>query len=246
MHFSQILALASSAALVAAAPAPVILGVDDIVLYGKGGRFTKMKRDDFEEIRKLRESGIAPPKPSHLDDSLITFSGNETVHARPEDSLKKRDDISLIVPYPNSRFLGWDVPMSQVAKGPATVTIATGYSMTNSIAVAEAVKITLVEDFLDSTTTVTYTASWMTTQTQQFAGTVPDGKIGAIVINAWTNRVSGQVWTGQVGYDGSLSYYQADSFDKKSYGDLSWVDGIIGVCLGDTFPLHRCIGDGTL
>lgn len=114
MHFNQVLALASSVALVAAAPAPIPVGVDDVILYGKDGRFTMMKRDDLEELKKLHESGIAPPKPSYLDDTLITLPVNET--KKSESNLKKRA-TSLIIPNPHSRFLGWDVQTSQVVQG---------------------------------------------------------------------------------------------------------------------------------
>jgi hypothetical protein len=43
-----------------------------------------------------------------------------------------------------------------------------------------------------------------------------------------------------------LTPYQADSFEEKSYGDLKWVNGVIGLCTGDEFPLKRCLGEGTL
>lgn len=115
MHFTQILALASSAALVAAAPAPINIGVDDVVLYSKDGRYKVMKRDDFEEIKKLRESGVTPPKPGYLDESLITLSPTNKT-SQPETKLDKRAS-TFIVPYPNNRFLGWDVQTSQVVKG---------------------------------------------------------------------------------------------------------------------------------
>ena len=116
MHFSQVLALASSAALVAAAPAPITVGVDDVILYGKDGRLTMMKRDEFDELKKLRESGVVPPMPSYLDDSLVTLPANKSALSKPQGSLKKRA-TSLIIPNPSSRFLGWDVQTSQVVKG---------------------------------------------------------------------------------------------------------------------------------
>lgn len=116
MHFSQVLALASSAALVAAAPAPISVGVDDIVLYSNDGRFKLMKRDDFDELKKLRESGATPPKPSYLDENLIPVPMNETDSSQPK--LKKRETVSIIIPNPDTpRFLGWDVQTSQVVKG---------------------------------------------------------------------------------------------------------------------------------
>jgi|SRR5690242_7221150 len=114
MHFTQILALASSAALVAAAPAPISIGVDDVILYSKDGRYTVMKRDDLEEIKNLRESGVTPPKPGYLDESLVTLSPNET--REPETKLNKRAS-TFVIPNPNNRFLGWDIQTSQVVKG---------------------------------------------------------------------------------------------------------------------------------
>lgn len=116
MHFSQVLALASSAALVAAAPAPINVGVDDVILYGNDGRFTLMKRDDLEELKKLREGSIVPPKPTHLDDSLVKLPANEASPRKSEGSLNKRA-TQLVIPNPHSRFLGWDIQTSQVVKG---------------------------------------------------------------------------------------------------------------------------------
>ncbi|KAF2624669.1 hypothetical protein BU25DRAFT_450430 [Macroventuria anomochaeta] len=241
MHFTQVLALASSAALVAAAPAPITVSVDDVILYGKNGRFTMMKRDELEELKKLRESGIAPPKPGYLDETLVTLPVNET--DKPEGTLQKRA-TSLIIPNPHSRFLGWDVQTSQVVKGaPTTISISTGYSITNSISVSQGASFTLVKDFLSASLSINYSTSWQTSQTQLFSAAVPEGKYGAFVTNAWTNRESGNVWEGTIGGEGSLTYYQADSFESKSYGDMSWVDGVISLCTGDTFPLKRCVGD---
>ena len=114
MHFTQVLALASSAALVAAAPAPITLGVDDVILYGKDGRFKMMKRGELEEIKELRESGVAPPKPGYLDNTLVTLPANETGNF--EGSLKERA-TSIVIPNPHFHFLGWDVQTSQVVKG---------------------------------------------------------------------------------------------------------------------------------
>lgn len=119
MRFTPIIALASSAALVAAAPAPIKVGVDDVILFSRDGRFQMMKRDELDEIRRLRESDETPPKPGYLDDDLITVSGgNET--ALPQHSLDKRD-TRIVVPNPHSRFLGWDVQVSQVVKGKSYV-----------------------------------------------------------------------------------------------------------------------------
>jgi hypothetical protein len=104
----------------------------------------------------------------------------------------------------------------------------------------------LIEDFLSVTTSIDYGQSWQTSQTQAFNAEVPAGKYGAFVTNAWTNRESGNIWEGTIGGEGTLTYYQADSFEEKKYGDMSWVDGAISLCTGDSFPLKRCVGEGEL
>lgn len=86
----------------------------------------------------------------------------------------------------------------------------------------------------------------MTTQTQQFSVVVPEGLYGAFVTNAWTNRATGNIWEGSIGGEGTLTRYQADSFENRTYGDMSWVNGVVKLCKGETYPLPRCIGEGTL
>jgi hypothetical protein len=243
MHFTPLLALASSAALIAAAPAPapVSIGVDDVILHGKG-RFTVMKRSDFEELEAARKSGVVPPKPAYLDENH--YSGNET--NVPAKKFLKRE-TSIIIPNPNSRFLGWDVQMSQVTKGaPTTIAVASGFSISNSISVGVSAFLTLVKDFLQVTMSVDYSQTWQTTQTQTFTAQVPADKYGAFVSNPWTTRASGNIWTGTIGGDGELSTYQADSFESKKFDSMEWVDGVISLCTGDEFPLKRCLGEGTL
>ena len=241
MHFTPLLALASSAALIAAAPTPISIGVDDVILHGNG-RFTVMKRSDFEELDAARKSGVVPPKPAYLDE--IHYSGNET-DLPAKQHLKRA--TSIIIPNPNSRFLGWDVQMSQVTKGaPTTISVASGFSISNTISVGMSSTLTLVKDFLQVSMSVDYSQSWQTTQTQTITAEVPKDKYGAFVSNPWTNRASGNVWTGSIGGDGELSYYQADSFNSKQYDNMEWVDGVISLCTGDEFPLKRCLGEGTL
>jgi hypothetical protein len=110
MRFTPTILLASCAALSAAAPTTITLGEDDVILYGKGGRFTKMKRSDLEEIEAARNSSVVPPKPSYLDDSLYTVTGTEV--APSTDALAKRAGDTIIVPNPHQRFYGWDVLMT--------------------------------------------------------------------------------------------------------------------------------------
>lgn len=241
MHSTSFITLISGAALVAAAPAPVKIGLDDVILHGKG-HFTVMKRSAFEELEAARKASAVPPKPAYLAE--IHFSGNET---KTPDKQHLKRDTSIIIPNPNSRFLGWDVQMSQVTKGaPTTISVASGFSISNSISVGASSTLTLVKDFLQVSMSIDYSQTWQTTQTQTFTAEVPKDKYGAFVSNPWTNRASGSVWTGTIGGYGELSDYQADSFESKQFDNMEWVDGVISLCTGDEFPLKRCLGEGTL
>jgi hypothetical protein len=240
---TRTLILATGFALISAAPAPVTVGLDDVILYGNG-RLSIMKRSEFSELEAARNSDTPPPKPGYLDDTLFTFTGNET--NQPPPLLAKRD-TTLIIPNANTRFLGWDVQMSQVVKGaPTSVSVSSGFSISNSVTVGASSQFTLVKDFLSVSMHVDYSQSWQSTQTQTFQVSVPEGKYGAFVSNPWTNRASGNVWTGSIGGEGTLTYYQGDSFETKQFDTMEWVDGVISLCTGDTFPLRRCLGEGTL
>lgn len=237
------LLLISSITSISAAPAPITISPDDVILFGNG-HFSIMKRSEFTDLEAARNAATPPPKPSYLDDTLVTFSGNET--NVPTQRLSKRDEM-LIIPAPNKRFLGWDVQMSQVVKGaPTTITVASGFSISNAISVGLTTQITPIKDYLSFLLNVDYSKTWTSTQTQSFLAQVPEGKYGAFVSNPWTNRASGNVWTGTIGGEGSLSYYQGDSFEAKKFDNMEWVDGVISLCTGDAFPLKRCLGEGTL
>lgn len=137
--------------------------------------------------------------------------------------------------------------MSSVVKGaPTTISVSSGYSISNSISVGTSTSFTLVKDFLESSLSIDYSRSWSSSQSQEFTAEVPSGQYGAFVSNPWTNRQSGKVFEGVIGSEGTLTEYQADSFDNKAFGDLSWVDGVISLCVGDAIPLRRCLGEGTL
>ncbi|KNG45831.1 celp0028 effector like protein [Stemphylium lycopersici] len=249
MHFTSALALAASAAMVAAAPAPsnaaIKITQDDVVLHGNG-RMKVMKRSEFEALNAGIKAEV-PPMPSYLDANLITYSGNQTLQANGR--VQKRA-TELVVPGEVTRFLGWDVQMSSIVRGgPGSgtrISVAQGYSISNSIAVGTSSSLSVAADFLTASMSIDYTETWTTgnSQDQTLMADVPTGKYGCFVSNPWTNRAQGDVWTGSIGGGGSLSHYQADSFESKQYGDLAWVNGIIQLCIKDTIPLTRCLGEG--
>lgn len=91
--------------------------------------------------------------------------------------------------------------------------------------------------------------SWSETWTSSYQSTisfpVPKGKYGAIVSNPFTTRYTGRVDIGCIGYPSESYEFQADAYTSRSYGEMDWVDGVISLCTGDTYPLQKCIGEGT-
>jgi hypothetical protein len=143
------------------------------------------------------------------------------------------------------------VPMSSVllagSSGTTTVAVTEGYSISNSVSVGVSSQLTLVEDFLSTTFSISYTETWTSTYSASYSFQIPAGKYGAVVSNPATTRHSGRVDIGCIADAGvETTYFTADSYNSKAYGGLSWVEGTISLCTGDTYPLPRCIGEGTL
>lgn len=115
---SQLLTVVALTTGAMAAPSVITLRSDDVVLYGKG-RYQIIKRTELDEIEALRKNGTVPPMPGYLDSNLITISGPNANNSSQTENrpVQKREDSTIIVPGPDSRFLGWDTQMSQVLKG---------------------------------------------------------------------------------------------------------------------------------
>ena len=259
MHFTPALLLAAGIASVVAAPAaPIEVTVDDVILYGSG-RSMVMKRSEFLALELARNSSVPPPAPAGMDPKLTgaitytgedcrpSFSANETIPHPPRGPLNKREINTIIIPNPNQHFLGWDVQMSSVVKGaPTTIMVNAGYQISNAITVGGGIEASPVKDYLSISLKIDYTKTWTSTQANTYTAPVPEGKYGAFVSNPWTDRASGNVWSGTIGGGGKLTYYSDDSYTSKQFGDLAWVDGLIVLCVKDKFPLTRCLGSGTI
>jgi hypothetical protein len=244
MHTSS-LALATFVAVASGAPASITLRSDEVILHGQG-QYQIIKRSDLTELNEFRANHTVPPIPGYLETTLFHGPSNST---SSPPLTKRAESTTLIIPAPPIRFLGWDVQMSEVVHAgdtPTRISITSGYDISNSVSVSSSATFTLVKDFLQASLSIDYSTSWTSSQSQQFSAEVPAGKYGAFVSNPWTNRQSGHVFEGVVGEEGSLTYYQGDSFEARGFGGLEWVDGVIGLCVGDEVPLKRCLGEGTL
>ncbi|KAJ0421251.1 hypothetical protein BJY00DRAFT_323298 [Aspergillus carlsbadensis] len=193
--------------------------------------------------------GISLSPPADSLPKFIKTGGD--VYSSPSRRLSKRSGAQFIIPLPDEEFLGWDIPMSQIVhanEADATVAMAQGQSVANSITVGTSFQAT-VEKFLQIGTKIDYAHTETATLTGTVTMTIPKNRWGAIVSNPLTFRKRGYVFSGQPG-SAQYEYYQADSFtqDTYSYGQnsLSWVKGVVTTCLGDSYPLKRCVGDGEL
>ncbi|KAK4864866.1 hypothetical protein LT330_001489 [Penicillium expansum] len=191
--------------------------------------------------------GVSLSPPTDSLPKFIETGSNSSFVSR----LSKRGGAQFIITLPDEKFLGWDVPMSTIVhanQADATASMAAGQSLANSISVGASYGVT-VESFLNVGATINYQTTQTATLTGTVTMTIPKNKWGAIVSNPLTYRRRGYVFNGQPG-SGHYEYFQADSFtsDSFTYGPntLNWVKGVVTTCLGDSYPLKRCVGDGSL
>jgi hypothetical protein len=165
-------------------------------------------------------------------------------------TVEKRGCKSKTVVYDHtSNFLQWDVPMSRVihaAAAQSTVTVTSGFTIANALAVSIGYDLTLVEDFLKASTSLTYTETWTSSYTVGYTFPVPQGLYGAVVSNPQTTRHYGEVFKGCVGSMTQAATYQANSYRSQTYDSLNWVLGSITACTSTTYPIPMCIGGGII
>lgn len=269
MLFLSALILASRAATIAAAPAvfpPGQLHVrhDEVLLYGNG-RHQVMKRSDLAALEAARKN--PPPMPAWMDTSIPTLYGdqyipatdNETNTAPQKRGHHEKDTLYIINPE-SDEFLDWDIATT------TTMCSNGGYynnfgtytttSISNSVSVGGGFDLKIVKDVLGMSFNTDYTRTWGTSKSITTSLYVGKETCGVVVLNAWTTRSKGYVWSGVVGESegdkaGSLSEYQADRHKSKNYDGFEWVDGIISVCStpminGTLQRVKRCIGEGWL
>ncbi|KAE8378995.1 hypothetical protein BDV26DRAFT_260377 [Aspergillus bertholletiae] len=236
--FVLLASLCANSALTMALPADQASADKAILILGDGTTKT-IERKDLES--HLNGIPLEPP----TDNLPRSFKSDGFT------GLQKRGDSQFIIPLPDQEFLGWDIAMSPIthANGAdATVSIAAGQSVANSISVGTSFTAT-VEKWLQIGASINYQDTVTNTLTGTATMTIPKGRWGAIVSNPLTHRRRGYVFSGAPG-KGQYEYFQADSFDRQSVtyqqAKLDWVRGVITSCLGDGYPLKMCNGQGEL
>ncbi|KAF8859174.1 hypothetical protein BDZ45DRAFT_714175 [Acephala macrosclerotiorum] len=250
MFTSTFVSLILAASLASAAVIPDLtlakrnLTENEIIIWGSNGRVEVMNKSDFALLasQSSLSFNLTAPTPTSLNKTL----SNNTL---PSRSLSARCSTETIFTMnPVESFLNWDVPMSSILKAntaTTTVSVTEGYTITNTVSVGVSTSLTLVEKYLSTTFSINYSEAWASSYSAAYAFTIPQGKYGVVVSNPLTTRHSGFVDIGCVG-EAERTYFQGDSYSSKAYGGLSWVDGTISLCTGDTYPVPMCNGDGTL
>ncbi|PLB51444.1 hypothetical protein P170DRAFT_422458 [Aspergillus steynii IBT 23096] len=215
-------------------------GLDKATLLLHDGSTVSIDKKDLSA--HLNGAALSPP----VNDLPRRLTSSPTTHLT-----KRGSDAQLIIPLPDQEFLGWDIPMSTIThanEADATVAMSAGNTIANSITVGSSFAAS-VESFLTVTTHIDYGYTETSALTGTVTMTIPKNKWGAIVSNPLTQRKRGYVFNGQPG-SGSFEYFQADSFNSETYtygqNSLSWVKGVMTTCLGDSYPLKMCNGDGEL
>ncbi|EKV04760.1 ArfGap-domain-containing protein [Penicillium digitatum] len=240
IDFVFLASLCANSALVSALP--VEADETTLLLLSDGTTQTINKGDLAASL-----PGVSLSPPASPPKFIQTGSNDST----PSKGLSKRGGAQFIIPLPDQKFLDWDIAMSSIVhanEADATVSMAAGQSIANSITVGVSYTAT-VEKWLSVGSSISYGWTETATLTGTVAMTIPKNRWGAIVSNPLTYRRSGYVFNGQPG-SGHFEYFQADSHTSSTFNygqnSLSWVDGVITTCLGNSYPLKRCVGQGYL
>ncbi|RKF77905.1 putative celp0028 effector like protein [Golovinomyces cichoracearum] len=218
-----------------------LLSADDFVFSNKDGRAETVDREKY--MAQMRRIPIATQEQHY---------NNKT---ESEDDMKKSSirkpctEYNVFTMKRVEKFVDWDVIMSGVVLAPpnrtASISISESYRISNKINVPVGIRGKIVEKFLSKALKIGLDNVWTTTKNTGFAFQIPPGKYGAVVSNPLTTRHSGYLDSGCIG-SSERTEFSSDSYSSKDFEGLSWVEGVIGLCVGKTFPLPRCIGEGFL
>ncbi|TQS34245.1 hypothetical protein Golomagni_05379 [Golovinomyces magnicellulatus] len=218
-----------------------LLSADDLIVFDKKDGVKIVNRKEY--MAHTRKIPIATVEQHYNNE---TRSEDNEI----ENPIRKRCvQHQVVTMKPVERFVDWDVLMSGVILAPpnrtASVNVGEGYRMTNKLNVPASISRKFIETFLSKALKVGFDDVWTTTSGTGFAFTIPPGYFGAIVSNPMTTRYSGYLDSGCIG-SSERTEFSSDTYTSQDFEGLSWVEGVIGLCVGKTFPLPRCIGDGFL
>lgn len=238
MQFGTLAQLAVLMGVASAFPAPATpLNFDDVILLGDDGGHKLIKESEYQEIA-ARGLLVPAPAPFALEARTNTDTNTNSHNKRCDES----EEVQILE---DDSFLNWDVAVSSVISamgGTATVGVLKGYSVSNAVSVGTGATATIME-VLAIKMEVSYTETWTTTETSTLTYTVPANQYGLIVSQPMVRRVSGNYLTGCQDSFKSTTF-TSDTYSSQSYGDLSWVTGVLRLCNSTEYPVPFCIGTG--
>ncbi|PVH92823.1 hypothetical protein DM02DRAFT_604794 [Periconia macrospinosa] len=249
MHASILSGLLFATAIIASPVNQVsdVTDVSDVTKVADGDLLSKIDSTNLtteEWESKLLAAGFLLETPE-IDYDFLNF----TPTAEPlAPSKRQACHSSSIVVDTVQQFVDWDVQMSPVvcASVPMTVSVAQGFSVSNTVSVSAGLDLTFVKDRLKSSLGINYSKSWTTAYTVTVTATVPVGQCGTLIWKPTTIRRYGSVYEGCPGSLRKTGTFMADEHPSAAFEGFSWIGGARGFCSkpGDNPPLSRCQGSG--
>ncbi|RKF81715.1 putative celp0028 effector like protein [Golovinomyces cichoracearum] len=237
------------------------LSPDEMIFFGREGRIQVIRRSEYATYTQGITIATAEQHYVNITNNTGGMSTDKTkqLHHRAAEEIdrdseglkiqKRCQQHQVFTMKPVETYVDWDIPMSGVllapSDSPASVSVNEGFSITNSFSASASANFKFIKDFMKSTFDVSNTRSWTATSMGDYKFSVPPGKFGAIVINPITIRHSGHLDIGCIGQT-KRTEFSSESYQSKKYSDMLWIEGLIGLCVGDTYPLKMCFGEGTL
>ncbi|KAJ4328406.1 hypothetical protein N0V84_001089 [Fusarium piperis] len=209
------------------------LSPDDVIVLANDGTSQVMKVAEFEALENRPAAPVAlAPAP---------VKGSSKLRRR---GCEKSSEVQVTS---DKEFLNWDIAISPVISstgGSASVTVSSGYSLSNSLTIGTSLSLSALKGILGLSLSVDYSESWSTSQDQSLSFEVPAGQHGVIVSQPYVRRVEGNYLDGCTD-DWKKTGFVSDTYESQSYGNLQWVKGLIRLCNSTEYPIPYCIGEGS-
>ncbi|KAK1998390.1 hypothetical protein LX36DRAFT_718889 [Colletotrichum falcatum] len=235
------LSLLGFAAAVFAGPLqPRILAADDVVLLKHDGTSQIMKAAEYEALEAATAAAAAPAAPALAAAPLPLH--NIDAHGMARRSCNQSNEVQVMS---DESFVDSDIVMSPLvssAGGEATVSIEDGFTLSEHLSFHG--QITLGGPKVVSVSlNKKFDRTWTTSQTNTIRFSLPPGRYGVVVSQPYVRRVQGFLLSGCTDSPARTAF-EAKTYENQSYGELSWVRGVIRMCSSETYPIPYCIGDG--
>ncbi|CAI0654096.1 unnamed protein product [Colletotrichum noveboracense] len=228
----SLLSAAAAAAVAVSQPAPYPLRFDDVVAVNEDGSHRILKTAEYDALlARVAPKTVQATVPSTEGGGLARRDCGRSTEVQVES---------------DEEFLNWDVAISPILSshgGTATVSVAKGYSVGNSVSLSSTANAAFAKVALSISLSVNYAQRWTTSDSQTLSFTVPEGQHGLVVSQPLVRRVTGRLLTGCSHRPTSASF-TSDTYTDQSFGNLDFVKGVIRLCNSTVYPVPYCNGQG--